>query len=148
MHRNTSNRKTIPTDIVPLLQPQLTDALRNNFKGMCSLKTQNTVEIWCVEDYQFSQVLPITFKILKHSPQLLTSFNMALNKDLPVLAAPTFFEGPYRISFLLLMVSAFNLGASPSMTNTSLIPIDVKKEIRKNRFLQQSKVISCRISEA
>lgn len=73
---------------------------------------------------------------------------MALNKDLPVLAAPTFFEGPYRISFLLLMVSAFNLGASPSMTNTSLIPIDVKKEIRKNRFLQQSKVISCRISEA
>lgn len=110
----------------------------------CNNLTPNTVEIYSAENNWFFSVLifkllkaSITLKkVLRHTPQLLTSFRMDLKEDLPVLATPCLLEAPYRISFLLLMVSAFSLGASPSMTNTSLIPIDVKKEYRKNRFLQ------------
>lgn len=75
-------------DIVPLLQEQLTDAVRPNFSGMRSLLNR--------EAFVFSlvNISPYHIKNTETQPQLLTSFRMALNTDLPVFAARTFFEGP------------------------------------------------------
>lgn len=68
-----------------------------------------------------------------------TSRSIALKRPLLVftlhLAADAVLNPPYLVCVLLLIVSAFNLGASPSITNTSLTPIRVSDETRKNKFL-------------
>lgn len=64
---------------------------------------------------------------------------MALKRPLLVFAlafgADAFLNPPYLVCVLLLIVSAFSLGASPSITNTSFTPMSVSDETRKNKFL-------------
>lgn len=64
---------------------------------------------------------------------------MALKRPLPVFpfafGTDAFLNPPYLVCVLLLIVSAFSLGASPSITNTSFIPMSVRDETRKNKFL-------------
>lgn len=67
----------------------------------------------------------------------LTSLRTNLKRDLPVWAGlgAGFREVPNLRALLLLMVSAFICGASPSMTKISLMPINVRAETLKNKFL-------------
>lgn len=68
-----------------------------------------------------------------------TSLSTALKRPLLVfvvrLVAAAFLNPPNLVSVLLLMVSALSLGASPSMTKTSFIPISVRDDTLKNKFL-------------
>lgn len=48
-----------------------------------------------------------------------------------------FLKPPYLASVLLLIVSALILGASPSITKTSFIPMSVRDETLKNKFLDK-----------
>lgn len=85
----------------------------------------------------FTQITSI-FSTAQNTP---TSLSTALKRPLVVFEATLdsnfFLNPPNLVSVLLLMVSAFILGASPSMTKTGLIPISVREETRKNRFLQR-----------
>lgn len=64
---------------------------------------------------------------------------MALKRPLLVVAlafgADAFLNTPYLVCVLLFIVSAFSLGASPSITKTSFTPMSVSDETRKNKFL-------------
>lgn len=75
-------------------------------------------------------------KAVKDQP---TSLSTALKRPLLVfvvdLWAEAFLNPPYLVSVLLLMVSAFSLGASPSITKTSFTPISVRDDTLKNKFL-------------
>ena len=98
-------------------------------------------------------ILDIIYIIYIHLPILLisalTSRSTAIKRPLPVLLIVVVFvdfEGafstpPKRLSVLFLMVSAFSFGASPSMTKTSLIPMSVRDETLKNKFLYTSELL-------
>lgn len=68
-----------------------------------------------------------------------TSLSTALKRPLLVLVvhlvAAAFLFPPNLVCVLLLMVSALSFGASPSMTKTSFIPISVRDDTLKNKFL-------------
>lgn len=71
-----------------------------------------------------------------------TSLRTALKRPLLVFLAAGglgafFWNPPNLISFLLLIVSALSLGASPSMTKTSFTPISVRDDTRKNKCLKK-----------
>lgn len=71
-----------------------------------------------------------------------TSLSTALKRPLLVfldLRVAVFLETPNLFWFLLFMVSAFSLGASPSITKTNFTPISVRDDTRKNKFLQHTK---------
>lgn len=84
---------------------------------------------------------------VEHKP---TSLSTALKRPLLVfvvrLGAAGFLEPPNLFFVLLLIVSAFSLGASPSMTKTSFTPISVRDDTLKNKFLhtnQHCSVVVC-----